>query len=194
MRKLAFLACVLTMLPLLPACAQDVNPIPFSIRVGGGISFPIEPDRTFSQSHRAGYHILGGVGYSLMPLLEGYVKGEFHSFGEDLEGDVDGGNWEMTLIGLGVQAGLGAPGISFRPYAFGGIGLAWTKLSEGTLNGTTVLPEIESESSVYFDVGAGAEWSFVPQVKAFIQGRYVYISTDQEQTAIFPVTLGLRLF
>ncbi|MBD3404172.1 outer membrane beta-barrel protein [candidate division GN15 bacterium] len=192
--KRAILIVLCTMLLSAGVSAQDMVPVPFSIYAGGGVSFPIEPDTLFTQQTSTGYHGLLGVGYKFMPLLEGVLKAEYNTFSGDLDAGLDGGDWSMILVGIGVRGGLGVPTASYRPFAFGGFGLAWTERDEVLSADTVAVPSFDRETSVYFDVGGGLEFGLAPKVQLFLQGRYVYISTDNEPTSFIPVTLGLKFF
>lgn len=192
--KLTFVA-TLTIL-LLASCisGQTVAPVPFSLHAGSGVGFPLEPDTAFSQANKMGFGLLAGVGYKFMPMLEGVVKGEYHSFPNDLGSNVEGGTQTITMIGVAARAGLGVPTASFRPFAMVGFGAAMAKRSEATLADSVLFPEFEQETSVYFDVGGGLEFTLGPQAALFVLARYVYISTEGEPTSFIPVTLGLKLF
>ncbi|MCB2201320.1 porin family protein [bacterium] len=174
--------------------AQSVAPVPFSIYAGGGVGFPVEPDTAFSQANKMGFGLLAGVGYKFMPMLEGVIKGEYNSFPNDLGGGVEGGEVQINLIGAAVRAGLGVPTASFRPFAMAGFGAAFTKVNEATVADSVLFPETERETSVYFDVGGGLEFSIGPKTTLFAMGRYVYISTEGEPTSYIPVTVGIKIF
>lgn len=187
----SFIACAAL---IAGATAQTPNPVPFSLYAGGGIGFPLEPDTAFSQANKMGFSLLGGLGYRFMPALEGMIKGEYNSFPNDLGAGVDGGTVQISMIGAAVRAGLGVPTASFRPFALAGFGAAFTERTEATLEDSLLFPEWERETSVYFDVGGGLEFSLAPKVSAFLMGRYVYISTEGEPTSFLPVILGLKFF
>lgn len=194
----ALLACALCSMRATPASAQDVNPLPFSIYLGGGVSLPLGPDSTFADVAKPGYNILVGISQKLIPVFDGLFKIEHNVFENDFANEVDGAQWQITLIGGALRARLAGPTTRYKPFLTLGAGIGLSKRTEGRIpsgpNSGVVTEETGRSTSLYYEVGGGIETSLFANVALFVQARYVYINTDDESTTYLPLTAGIKIF
>lgn len=182
--------------------AHAQAPTPFSAYVGGLVSMPNTPS-SFSDTWKTGWHATGGLGYKMAPNFQLVGKLEYHTFGFDF-GDVDGfsgGNINLLTFGADGRYAFSMPAAPVAPFIFGGAGMA--NVSFGDMEGSTLATSTfadynttkpESQTKLYYNIGAGAEMKVGPTMKLFVQGRYVNVATDGESIGFIPITLGLRFF
>ena len=141
----------------------------------------------------------------MAPNFQVIGKIEYNTFSFDFDntswatGLTDGGNEKLLMFGADGRFSLGAPAVPFKPFIFGGGGLAHITMSEfeGTdLSLVTSANELSdiSENKFYFNIGAGAEFKAGPAFSFFAQARYVSVATEGESAAFIPISLGLKFF
>ncbi len=174
-------------------------PAPFSLYVGGALSLPNAPD-DFKNSFKTGYHGLVGLGYKMGPGFQLVGKAEYHNFSfdfADLSG-LEGGNSRVWMFGGDGRLALGLPAAPIRPFGFVGLGIANVKRSEfdGPLTLTAALNDAlpDAQNKVYYNIGGGVELKFGPSLNLFVQGRYVSVATEGDNTTFVPITVGLKFF
>ncbi len=185
MKKIALLTAMLVVIAA-SAFAQ-VPSKPFSIYVGGGLSFPVSPDSTFKTLYKTGYHGLVGLGFGTMPIMQFVAKAELHSFSADAS---DLGNFTVLMFGADVRFAFGVPAAPIKPFVLGGGGLAHVKVGESTI-GSITIPSA-SENKFYYNIGGGVEFNAGSTLKLFVQARYVGFKADEENYAFIPVSVGLK--
>ena len=184
--------------------AQVSTPgLPFSVYAGGALSLPNAPEG-FRDGWKFGYHGSLGVGFNVAPRVQMIGKVEYHKFQSDLDtfggSSVDGGGIKSVMFGVDGRLNLGAPIVPIKPYAIGGVGIASVSQDEYTSSDPMVASSLnsgsssETQSKVYFNFGAGVEFTLAPKASLFVQARYVNIATDGASTGFIPVTVGLKLF
>jgi opacity protein-like surface antigen len=174
-------------------------PTPFSLYVGGALSLPNAPDG-FKDSFKTGYHGLVGLGYKMGPGFQVVGKVEYHNFGSDFSSlsGVEGGNTKMWLFGGDARLALALPAAPIKPFVFAGAGLANVKQSDFTGDASLItsltLSYPESQNKLYYNLGGGVELGGGPSFSIFAQVRYVSVSTEGDNTAFVPITIGLKFF
>ncbi len=174
-------------------------PTPFSLYAGGAFSLPNAPDG-FKDSFKTGYHGMVGFGYKMGPGFQLVGKAEYHKFSYDFAGlsEVNGGDSKMWLFGGDGRYSLDLPAAPVKPYAFAGVGLANIKQSEfggdSSLASSFTPSFPKSKTKMYYNLGGGVELKSGPGFSLFIQGRYVSIATESNNTSFIPITVGLKFF
>jgi opacity protein-like surface antigen len=180
---------ILTILLAFSVTATAQTPSsPIKLYATGGVSLPMSPD-LFKDYYKMGFHFGGGVGYALMPNLQLIGKAEYHMFAPDVE-DIEGGDLKLSMFGGDLKFSLGLPAAPIKPYLLGGAGFA--KITVDAVEGFD--EESYDETKFYFNVGAGLDLVSNPAFSLFIQGRYVSVMTDDESTAMVPISAGIRFF
>ena len=152
-----------------------------------------------------GWHGSLGVGFNVSPMLELVGKLEYHTFKFDFDASevfstgYSGGTNKMWMFGGDLKFSPSLPALPVSPYVLGGLGIANTKQSE--LDGPTslaldLLNEVisESQTKLYWNMGAGFALKTGPTFSLFAQARYVNIASDGGSSAFIPVTVGLKFF
>lgn len=201
MKKCIF---VVVALFVLTSVVSAQAPTPISLYVGGAISIPNGPDE-FKDNYKNGYHGFAGLGYKLAPNFQAVGKIELNRFPLDVGSipsfvgeDITGGNNNMLMFGLDGRYSFGLPAAPLKPFIIGGGGLA--RLSATSLEGTSDLIaslneyQPDSQTKVYFNVGAGVELKAGPMWQLFAQVRYVSVATDGDPASFIPFSLGLKFF
>lgn len=182
----------------IPAAAQV--PSPFSIYAGGLMSMPQGPEG-FNEGYKNGWHGFAGVGLSAVPKLQVLGKLEYNTFGVDFGSDdtYSGGNINMLMFGVDGRLGFGAPAVPFKPFGFIGLGLA--NVSFGDFEGPSGptldalnASQPESQTKLYWNLGAGVEFKATPVTSFFVQARYVSVTTEGDALGFIPISLGLKFF
>ena len=204
MKKTILTALVALLIMSAVSVAQVSTPgLPFSVYAGGALSLPSSPEG-FRDGWKFGYHGMIGAGFNVAPRIQVIGKVEYHKFQSDLDtfggSSVDGGGIKSIMFGVDGRLNLGAPVIPIKPYAIGGIGMASVTAEEYESTDPLIASSLnsgvdtETQSKVYYNFGAGVEFTLAPKASLFVQARYVNIATDGSSTGFIPVTVGLKLF
>ena len=198
---------------ILAASAGAQVSFPLKVYAGGGITKPSSPDE-FKDAYKTGYHLMGGVGLPVFPLIEAVGKLERHTFSNDI-GQLEEGKFSVTMYGVDAKITANVPTFPIKPYAFVGIGLARVEVDTFELPGGVVPGELQdavnaltldSQTKFYYNLGAGVEWKLMPTISLFAQGRMINISTSQDasieviepafdsDTKLWAFSAGIKLF
>lgn len=188
---------ILSILMVFAVAASAQVPNPVSFYGGGAVSVP--SGEGFSNGWKTGWHGHLGIGYKMTPLFQVVGKAEFHNFAANLEGlALDGGNTKITMFGADGRYQMNMPSAPIKPFFFGGVGLANWKIDDFTGNSLIAsalnAANPGTQSKLYWNVGAGADFKVGPTASLFIQGRYVSITGDGGSLGFIPITLGLKFF
>ena len=155
--------------------AQSYNP--FQIGASGGVGFPTSD---LGNATNTGYNIALVLGYkpALMPVSvraeAGYNQFGFQSGGGNINIASFTGNlaYELPL------------GMSFTPYAIGGVGLYRPSADLGGGNtGTT--------NDFGWNVGGGIKIPLSSSFETFIEARYNSVKSNGATFSFVPVTVGI---
>jgi hypothetical protein len=156
--------------------AQPTEGVRFG--VGAGLTLPMGD---YGDLDKMGFHALGLVQLPLKntPI---HLRGDVMFSQTSHKSGFTSGN--SRLIGVNVDAlyHLGRPAMSFRPYVLGGIGY---------YNGHESVTST-SQSKIAFNLGGGALFG-LGSMNAFVEARYVSISTSGGSTTFIPLTFGIML-
>jgi hypothetical protein len=168
----------------------------FYIGIGGGGTVPMGD---LSDAYGTGFNVTVPIGWQSMTtpwgvradLAYNRVKGEVAEF-DDGQVELDDGTiWSGTL-GLTAQWPVGASSTSF--YLVGGGG-AYHFRDFGELNASGTEITIEEENVTKFGLNGGLGINFaVGAADIFVEGRYVSVFTDGDNTNYIPIVLGVRFF
>jgi len=193
---------VLVILGILLAVAVGCNAqgLPFSLYVGGAVSIPTSPDG-FKETYNTGYHGTLGAGYNFMPNFQIIGKAEYHRFSYDFAdlSDIDGGANKLWMFGADGKFSLNAPVFPFKPFLFGGVGMAKMQFGEFSGDNLSLVTAyndatLGDQSEFYYNIGVGGEYKMGPAWSFFVQARYVNVNTEGDAWVFVPVTLGLKFF
>lgn len=206
MKKVFFVVAFAVMFAA-TASAQDVKP--FTFYVGGGAGVPSGPTG-FKDQWKPGFHLSGGVGYNVMPILKVIGRLEYHAFQYDADvfaeyfgvpsvitDQIEGATYSTIMLGADGCLGLNLPGFPVQPYGILGGGVAFTRISDLKFAGETVMKGV-SETKPYLNLAAGVELPMGPMMKLFVQGKFVMVMYDSKssisgETATFvPITVGIK--
>ena len=201
MRK--FLGALLILILMVATVNAQGPPKPFNIYAGVGMTFGSGPDE-FRDFHKEGYHMFGGLGLNLIPVIQFVGKVEYHSFSKDFDmflpdvTDLDGGTRRVLMFGVDARLGVNVPTAPVSPFLLAGIGLARSSESDFA----TVLEELtddeiaildyENQTDFYFNIGGGIEFKFLEVLNMFVQGKYVAIKQDGDNLSFIPISVGLK--
>lgn len=199
--KKFFWTLIILLVMAASAFAQVPKPVPFSIYAAGAITVPNSPDG-FSENYNTGYHFYGGLGMKMFPLMQVVGKAEYTNMSFDFgdNGDLSGGNSTIWMFGADSRFSFGAPMVPFKPFVFGGAGLANITFDDVSGSDDVLVTAINDEISdetmnkLYWNVGAGFEFKTSPMMSFFVQGRFVSIATEGDPTVMIPFSLGLKFF
>jgi len=195
------LMMILAILLAFAVGASAQAPSPFSIYAGGALSIPNSPDG-FKDGFKTGYHGMLGLGFKVAPPLQLIGKVELHSFQVNFDesmSEYSGGTNKMWMYGADAKFSPSLPALPVHVYGLGGAGFATIKQSEfegpASLS-LSILNEMvaESQTEMYWNVGAGFELPTGPMMSLFAQARYVQIQTEGESSSFIPITLGFKFF
>ena len=158
------------------AQAQGYNP--FQIGAAGGVAFPTGD---LGNATNTGYNIAVILGYKpqLMPLA---VRAEaaYNQFG------FQGGGGNINIPSFTGNLAYELPlGMSFTPYAIGGVGLYRPSASingGGTSN---------AENDFGWNIGGGVKIPFSSSFETFIEARFNSVNSNGATLSFIPVTVGI---
>ena len=182
---------------LATVCHAQVPPKPFDVYFGIGATFGSAPQE-FTDMHKEGYHLFGGLGFNMMPMIQIVGKVEYHSFSKDFDeffpsiDDLDGGKRRILMFGVDGRIGANVPTAPVSPYLFAGIGFA--RVSESDLTTAVEIAfDQPKDTEFYLNLGGGIDFKFLQVFKPFVQGRYVNIKQDGDNLVMIPITGGLKI-
>ena len=203
MKKIILLTLMLTAIATL--CHAQVPPKPFDVYFGVGATFGSAPQE-FTDMHKEGYHLYGGLGLNMMPMIQAVGKVEYHSFSKDFDeflpdaDNLDGATRRLLMIGADARLGARIPTAPISPFLFAGIGFA--RVSESDIGTALEIAYEEvfdetydkpSETDFYFNIGGGVEFRALQVFNVFVQGKYVNIKQDGDNLVMIPITVGLKI-
>lgn len=151
---------------------------PWEISIAGGPSLPTGDLADFADT---GYHVQGSIGFGV-PMLPVGLRAD--AFWQEVPDTNDG--WYRQIGGL-ANVTLGIPLVVVEPYILGGVGLIRTETPDG------VILDGDSDTSLGFNAGAGAEFPFMG-LSGFVEARYLNLlggDTAKSYQSI-PITVGIR--
>ena len=173
---------ILGMMVASTAEAQMARPVQFGL--GAGISIPRGEGSDFYDN---GYHFQGMLGFRAPMFPVGLrLDVMYHTF--EAEGEIEGfeieANDDVLAGTLNAMFELG--GMMASPYLTGGIGMYNIK-SEGQIEN-----EPFDESATEFGLNGGAGIKFnLAGFGTFLEARYHHIMTEDDATAMIPITFGI---
>jgi opacity protein-like surface antigen len=156
--------------------AQGYNP--FQIGASGGVAFPTGD---LSTGTNTGYNIAVVAGYKpqLLPLS---VRAEaaYNQFG------FNSGGGSINIPSFTGNLAYDLPlGMSFTPYAIGGVGLY---RPSGSFNGGGTT---RAENDFGWNVGGGVKIPLSPSFETFIEARYNSVNVNGGTLHFVPVSIGI---
>ncbi|MEW6413067.1 MAG: outer membrane beta-barrel protein [Candidatus Zixiibacteriota bacterium] len=195
MKKALFTLVVLT---LTTSVSVAQTPKPFDLYAGGGITFGSSPD-IFKTQHKEGYHLFGGIGFHMIPLIQFVGKIEYQSFAKDFDEfrteitDLSGGTRRILMFGVDARLGTNVPTAPIRPFIFAGLGLARQSESDLETAFEIAIQDYDSQTDLYLNIGGGIEFKMLKIFNVFVQARYLNIKQDGGDLSLVPVSLGLKI-
>jgi opacity protein-like surface antigen len=210
-KVLRYLVVTLVGMALLTVSASAQVSSPIKLYAGGGLSYQHKPP-VFHDWYKTGYHLMAGVGYDVIPMVEAVGTFEYHNFSNNLDGilggEVGGGEIKAAMFGIAGRLTPSLPAIPIKPYAQAGIGFAKITQSDfdfpspikvGTAEFWNTLLGLEDQTKFYYSFGGGVRYKLIPKVSLFAEARYTTIQIDGGDTAFdnplrfWAVTGGVRL-
>ncbi len=196
-------ALVLIVILLLAGAATAQVSKNFNIYAGGGITFPTTLSG-LNENWKDGYHVMGAIGFNVLPNIQALAKVEFHQLGLDWEElnytDVSGNAFQSLLLGIEGRAGIGMPAVQLRPYIIAGFGIAKISYSDIEVPQGVSVPSLptagdffDSKTEFYYNLGMGVDYKIMPMLNVFLQFQSVRISTEDRTSSLFPITVGVKL-
>ncbi len=179
---------------------------PLSFYAGGGIIMQDRPG-TFDEYYDIGLHLTGGAGYQVFPLLEAVGKLEYHRYANAID-NVEDGAIKMLMYGVDLKLTPWVPVSKFKPYGLVGAGWASIKQDDFTGEGLSN-PDVaafvsalslDDPTEFYYSFGGGVEWQLKPMLSAFLQAKYVTVTTSEETSVfindirLWTFTAGVKIF
>jgi hypothetical protein len=148
--------------------------------VGAGLTLPMGD---YADLDKLGFHALGLV---QIPLRNSpvHLRADIMFSQTSHKSGFPSGN--STIIGGTVDLlyHLGDRSASLRPYVLGGLGYFNAKATASGFPSS-------SESKIGFGFGGGGLFGLGATLNAFVEARYMIISTSGGSTAFVPITFGL---
>ena len=195
MKKIILLTVLI--MAVATACHAQMPPKPFNLYFGAGATFGSAP-QDFTDLHKEGYHLFGGVGLNMIPMIQFVGKVEYHSFSKDFDeffpdvDNLDGGTRRILMIGVDGRLGANIPTAPLTPFLFAGIGFA--KISESDIITVLEVAFIQpDDTEFYLNFGGGIEFKLLQVLNVFVQGRYVNIKQDGDNLVMIPLSVGLKI-
>ncbi len=196
-------ALILVIILILAAAASAQVSKNFNLYAGGGITLPTTLSG-LNENWKDGYHVMGGLGFNILPNIQALAKVEFHQLGLDWEelnyADVSGNAFQSLLLGIEGRAGLGIPALQLRPYIIAGLGIAKITYSDIEVPAGVSIPSLptpgdffDSKSEFYYNLGMGVDYKMMSILNVFLQLQTVRISTEGKTSNLFPITVGVKL-
>lgn len=157
------------------AQAQGYNP--FQIGASGGVGFPTGD---LGNGTNTGYNIALVLGYKPQ-LLPVSVRAEaaYNQFG------LQGGGGNINIPSFTGNLAYDLPlGMSFTPYAVGGVGLYRPSADLGGGNTGT-------ENDFGWNIGGGVKIPLSSSFQTFIEARYNSVNSNGTTFSFVPVTVGI---
>jgi len=164
---------------------------PFTVSVAGGIS---APTGELNDIWKAGYHGSGRIAHSFAPKLELTAGLDYHSFPRDALGisNLEGGDYKVLMLAVDLRLNLGVYPMPWKPFLFGGGGIARASTSDMTypdvFGSGTITVEGDSNTKPFIEIGGGINFSLF-----FIQGKFVNIFYDDGNVKYVPISAGIRI-
>ncbi len=203
------LLVVILLLAVSSSYAQLSSPV--KLYLGGGPGIQHKPP-VFSDWYKSGRHVTGGIGYSLMPMVELVGTAEHHGFSNKIDdaigGTLEGAKINTTLFGLQARFVPSLPMVPIKPYGLAGVGMAMVKQSDFVWKGEVKIGtaaywedklSLEDQTKLYYSIGAGVNYSLIPKIGLFFEARYINIKIDGANTVFetplrfWAVTGGIRV-
>jgi len=170
---------------------------PLTLYAGGGLTLKSAPQE-FTDFHKEGYHLMAGLGFRLIPLIEAVGKLEYHSFSKDFDEfapsitDIEGGTRRLLMFGADARLGADVPTAPMTPFLFAGLGLA--RMSENDLVTAVEIAYLQpdAETDLYLNIGGGIEFKMLHVLNVFVQGKYVTVRQEGDDLVIIPITVGIK--
>jgi len=188
--KLSLTLITLILLLAVSAVAQLPGK-PFTFSVAGGIS---APTGQLNDIWKAGYHGSGRIAHSFAPKLEFTAGLDYHSFPRDALGisGLEGGDYKVLMLAVDVRLNLGVYPMPWKPFLFGGGGIARATTSDMTypdvFGSGTITEEGDSNTKPFIEIGGGVSFGLF-----FIQGKFVNIFYDEGNVKYVPFSVGIRI-
>jgi len=170
---------------------------PFTAYLQGGLTTINSPE-IFNDSHKTGFNISGGVGFSIAPMFQVVGKLGYHAMSKDWvipEGEtITGGKVKVVTYGLDMRFSPATLVMPIKPYAYGGLGFA--KISESDIESSFIpfasLSAIQNQTKFYYNAGAGIEFSAGPVLKMYLEAQLLNIKTESDDLRLIPISLGIK--
>src|SRR4030095_5100679 len=167
---------------------KKAKTIGYILKLGGGISTPIEKEGVYDRS--SGYNLNVGGGYAFTKIFGVRIDLDYDIFRDPAgkgESNTQTPQFYMTSLKLGMLAGLfeKKKSIKLRPYAILGGGFHYLT---GLDSANVKLMGSENDFSIFF--GAGLSYMFTPQGGLFLESEYqAFLSSDRLKGNI-PIRIG----
>ena len=184
--------------------AYAQNPKKVELYLNGAVAFPFTPDE-FSDYWKTSFlNVGGGLGFAMSPSISATIYFDWCSFG--LDGDklmhdvgvgglvsVSGGTASIKVLTGNFKVSI--PSGSVRPYFSAGGGLFFLSISDASVSGGGLVIPVEgdSENAASINFGLGIDFMVAKTTDIFIDGRYILGFTEDENTSILPIRLGVKL-
>ncbi len=172
---------------LLLAAGASAQVKPFTLYGQAGLSLP---QGDLNDGYKTGYNFGVGLGWSLMPKLEGVGRVGVHRFGSDETG-LTGGEMTVMMLGADLKLNAGVPMMAYKPYLFGGAGFARIEVSDiaAALDAVVDLQTGGSgtDTKLYYTFGGGLEMGML-----FVEARYVSFKRDDASITYIPLMVGIK--
>jgi hypothetical protein len=160
-----------------------------NLYIGAGLGIPTGDA---NKGWNVGLHGRGGVGIPTGPNSQIMPMIEYHSFSMDKKDtNASGGTLSVLMLGLNGKIFFTAERQKTSPYVIGGIGLGIATIGDRVSPGFTGFWGDE-ETKVYFNFGAGVDFSSKRTSAVFIEARYVTVSTSGWAVTYVPISLGIK--
>lgn len=191
MKKLLTTVLVLLTLTLSSAVMAQQNG-PIKGVLSAGIS---NPTGDANDLWNMGFHLMGGVGFQVAPMLQFVPKIEFHLMPLDKMGvtDLSGGTMHVLMFGGDMMVAPEIHNSSLRPLFIFGLGVGTVSASDLKYQGDTWV-QFQSETKIYYNIGAGLQFETGPRTSMFVAVKFVSVQTEGTAITFAPITIGASFF
>lgn len=172
----------------------------FEVFVGGGLDSPVGPE-SFSNEFNLGWSAKLAAGYFVAPQLSLGANLSVNRFGFDETKFVTIQNNDISGNDLSVFEFAGVGKYYFRPmsnrmnfYILGGPGIAYSITSDFTFRniaGELMTTPGHHNTDFMFTTGAGVTHRVSDRWGVFVEGRYSYVFTENDNTSYLPIRAGI---
>lgn len=157
---------------------------------GGGPALPLT---TTADNFKTGFHLEYARDFFIStPIVDLVPFISYSSLARKRATGESGGNLDIVTVGPELKLTLTRTVKLTSVYPMAGLGVAITNRHSISGPGNLSAPS-QTKVRFYFDLGAGADHKILSRFSVYISARYLRVVSDDNASAILPITLGISI-